>query len=192
MPIASRCAFIRLPTPHTSSTSVFRSVQSRLKGWQMSYPARLVEQALGGVVRELGEGFSSGDADTQGNGCSLVDSGPDLAAEGGQVAGYAGQVGEGFVDAVDLKRRDHGLNDDHHPFAHVAVQDAVAAERDHAIAAQMVLYLEVRLAHLYKGLGIVTARDHAAVVVRKHHNRDLSELRARGALTACVEAIAVN
>jgi hypothetical protein len=63
----------------------------------VDHPARFVEEALGGVVREFGEGFGSGDADTHGNACSLVDGGADLAAEDGQVAGYAGQVGEGFV-----------------------------------------------------------------------------------------------
>ncbi|MNH19890.1 hypothetical protein D3C79_796400 [compost metagenome] len=35
MPIPSKCALIRRPTPHTSDTAVFRSTQSRLNGSQM-------------------------------------------------------------------------------------------------------------------------------------------------------------
>ena len=96
---------------------------------------------------------------------ALVNGRADGAAERCQVTRDAGQVGKGFINAVDLKRRDHGFDDGHDALAHVAVQRVVAAERDDAVTAQVVFDLKIRRAHLHEGLGIVAARDYAAVVV---------------------------
>ena len=74
--MALRWAFMRLPTPHTSPTSVLRSTQSRLNGSQMlTHPTRLSLQALGGVVGEFGQGFGVGDADAHGDAVAFVHGG---------------------------------------------------------------------------------------------------------------------
>lgn len=57
---------------------------------------------------------------------------------------------------------------------------------------QLVFDLEIRLAHLDKWLGVVTASDDATVVIAQYHDGHLCQIRTKDPLATCVEAIAVN
>ncbi|MNI46158.1 hypothetical protein D3C73_1006070 [compost metagenome] len=103
-----------------------------------------------------------------------------------------GQVGKRLIDAVDLDRRHHRLDQRHHPLAHVAIQGIVRREGDDALLAELVLDLEIRLAHFHEGLGVVAARDDAAIVVRQDDDRNLGQVRAKHPLATCVKTVAVD
>ncbi len=55
----------------------------------------------------------------------------------------------------------------HHAAAHVAVERVIAGEDGDAVPGDLLLYLEIGVAHLEaEGFGLVAAGDHAAVIVR--------------------------
>lgn len=70
-----------------------------------------------------------------------------------------------LIDAIHLNCRYHRLDQAHHAFAHVAVQRIVGGERDNAVLPELMLDLEIRLAHLDERLRVVAACDHTAIVV---------------------------
>ncbi|MNG03982.1 hypothetical protein D3C84_870860 [compost metagenome] len=57
---------------------------------------------------------------------------------------------------------------------------------------QLVLDLEIRLAHLHEGLGIVAAGDHAAVIVAQHNDGHAGQVRAEHSFATGVEAVAID
>jgi hypothetical protein len=70
-----------------------------------------------------------------------------------------------LIDAVHLDCRHQRLNHTHHPLAHIAIEAVVTAEGDNAVLLQLVLYLEVRLAHFDVLFAVSRARNHATIVV---------------------------
>lgn len=87
----------------------------------IEHAAGLALPLLGAVVGELCQGLGRGDADADGDAGATQPPGAHLPTEAHQVAGDAGELGEAFVDAVDLHRRRHLLEDGHDACAHVAV-----------------------------------------------------------------------
>lgn len=69
-----------------------------------------------------------------------------------------------LIDAVHLNGRYHCLNQAHHTLAHVAVQRIVGRERGNAVLLELVLDLEIRLAHLDEGLRVVATGNDTAIV----------------------------
>lgn len=105
----------------------------------------------------------------------------------------ARELREGLVNAVDLQLRNQALNDGHHAFADVAVQRVVGAKRHAPGCLKAPANLKPRLAHLDpERLRFRRAADHAAVVVRQHHDRRADQVGAKNSLTTAVEAVAVN
>ena len=70
-----------------------------------------------------------------------------------------------LIDAVDLDGGHHRFNKRHHALAHVAVERIVRGKRDDSVLLELVLDLEIRLAHLDKGLGVVASSNNAAVII---------------------------
>ncbi|MNO96528.1 hypothetical protein D3C76_882020 [compost metagenome] len=158
----------------------------------VDHPARLRLQALGRVIGQLGERLCAGDADTHGDPSALEDPGAQGSPELRQVFLNARQIGEAFINAVDLGVRHHRFDQGHDALAHVAVQRVITTEGHDAVAAQLVLCLKIRLAHLHVGLRIVRPGDHAAVIVAQHDNRGLGQVRPEYPLAARIERVAID
>ena len=60
------------------------------------------------------------------------------------------------------------------------------------MAAQQVLHLVIRLAHLHPLLGLGTAGDDAPIVVAEHDDGRAQQIGAEHALAAGVETVAVD
>ncbi len=112
----------------------------------------LSQQALGGVIRKLGQGFRRSDADPDRYASAFKDGSPYATTECCEIPRDAGQVRERFVDTVNLSGGHHGLDDRHNALAHVAIKRVVAAEHLDAIAAQHLFDLEIRSPIFTNGL----------------------------------------
>ena len=98
-----------------------------------------------------------------------------------------------LINAVDLRRWHHRLNQAHDPLAHVAIQRIVRRERNNAVLLQPLLDLKIRLAHFHKRLGVITAGDHTAIVIAEHHDGDFGQIRPEHPLaTGIIETMVQN
>lgn len=70
------------------------------------------------MVCELGQGLGRRDADTNRNAGTTIHLRSDLPAKQLEISRHAGKIGKGFVDAVDLRCRHHGLDDGHDALGH--------------------------------------------------------------------------
>ncbi|MNJ62974.1 hypothetical protein D3C77_588340 [compost metagenome] len=143
------------------------------------------------MVRQLGQGLGPGDSHTNWNAGAAQYLATNPPAQLVQPSD-AGQIREGLVDAVDLNGRHQGLDQAHDPLAHVPIQRVVGGERDDAVLLQLLLDLEIRLAHFHERLGVVAPGDDTAIVVRQDHDRDLGQVRAEHPLAGRIERVAVD
>ncbi|MNE03161.1 hypothetical protein D3C80_956530 [compost metagenome] len=158
--------------PHLGYRSVPQHPVALERIANVDYAAGLRLQSLRGMVRQLGQGLGPGNADADRDACTAQHLPANPAPQRVQT-GYAGQIGEGFIDAVDLDAWDHGFDKAHDPLAHVSVQCVVGRERDDAVLFQLLLDLEIGFAHFHKRLGVVAPGNDAAIVVRQDYDRDL-------------------
>lgn len=70
-----------------------------------------------------------------------------------------------LINAVHLNSRHHRLDQTHHALTHVAVQRIVGGECDNAVLPELMLDLEIRLAHFDERLCIVAACDDTSISV---------------------------
>lgn len=100
---------------------------------------------------------------------------------------------ESFVDRIDFKIGGEGAQHLHNPAAHIAIERVIARPHDHAGVLELPAMQVPRRAHGDpERLGLVAARDHAAVVVRQHDNRLTAQLRLKHALAGHIEIVAVD
>jgi hypothetical protein len=118
----------------------------------------------------FGEGLGWADADADRDAGPLPHRAADMGGERRHgIIGKAGEIEESFVDGIDFNRWGELLKRLHYPLAHVAVERVVARKHRDAVAGDLRLYLEIRIAHLEaEGFGLVAAGDDAAVVIREN------------------------
>ena len=82
----------------------------------------------------------------------------------------AAQAEEGFIDRVDFKIGGEVCQHPHDAGADVAVEGVIAGAHGYAVPVEAVFVQVPGSAHFdAKGLGLVAAGNHAAVVVGQHH-----------------------
>jgi len=84
--------------------------------------AGLAFSALGDGVGQFGKGLGGADADAGRNADPLMDAFADGAGAAHQIAGYAAQVNEAFINGIDLLHMPQACGQRHHAVAHVAIQ----------------------------------------------------------------------
>ena len=147
---------------------------------------------LGGAVRDLGEGLGRADPHAHRDPSFLEDGGTRLPGEGGRI-GKAREAEEGLVNRVHLQVRREVAQHAHHPGGEVAVEGVVGTAHLHAPALELGAAQVPGVAHLDpERLGLVAARDHAAVVIGQHHHRHAAQLGLKQPLARGVEVVAVD
>jgi len=157
----------------------------------VDHTTRLRLQSFRRVVRQLRQSLGVSDTNTDRNTSTAKHLCPNLSAQRIKITN-ASQISKRLIDAVHLNRRHHRLDQAHHALAHVAVQRIVGRERHNALLLELVLDLEIRLAHLDERLRVITTSDYAAIVVAQHHNGHLRQVWPEYALAAGIEAVAVD
>lgn len=115
-----------------------------------------------------------------------------FAAESRHIADAA-EVNEAFVDRIDLDVRSSAADERHDAPRHVAVERHVRRTDGDGTSLDHAFDTEERDAHGYaECLGLVTARDDTAVVVRQDDDGFADELRAEYTLTADEEVVTVD
>ncbi len=149
--------------------------------------------ALGDVIGELGERLCAADADTYWNADPLQDALAYRVTSGHEVAADAAHADEALVDAVDLLLRSKAGGDRRHAVAHVAVEREVRRQGDDAGVGELLPDLEPGRTHRdAERLGLVAARDRAAVVVAQDDDRPPQQAGPEHPLAAHVEVVAVD
>ncbi|MNS84818.1 hypothetical protein D3C72_1186560 [compost metagenome] len=149
---------------------------------------------LGCVVGELGQGLGRCNADSDGEAGPLLHPFADLAAISHQVASPAiAQLDKRLVDAVDLHRRGHSLQNAHHTARHVTVEGVVGAEPYPTHGLEELADLEVGHAHLdTERLGFRRTGYHATVVVGEHYDGPPLQIRPKQPLAGGVEVVHID
>lgn len=93
---------------------------------------------------------------------------------------------------LNRRPRHHRLNQLHHPLTHIAIQGVFRRERDDVVLPKLVFNLEIRLAHLCEGIGIVATGDDEAVVVLQDYERYLRQVGTKHALAADMKTVAID
>ena len=154
--------------------------------------ARLV--GLGALIGQLAEDLRRGHPQRDRDAGPLQDIGPDAQPQGlGIIIRHVGETQEGFVDRIDLEVTRLLSEGGHHALGEIAVDGEVGREDADAVRFAGPTHLEIGRAHRdAQRLGFGRTRDHAAVVVREHHDRHADERRIEGALARGVEVVAVG
>ena len=149
---------------------------------------------LGDVIGQLGEGARSGYAHRDRDARPLEYAGAYLLRHGKGVGHKGGrEAHETFIYGILLHLAYHRGHRLHDALRKVAVEFIVGREHFHAMLPEQRSRLEFGLAHGYaQRLGLLTARDDAAVVVGKHDHRLSGKVGPKEPLTRNVEVVAVD
>ena len=145
---------------------------------------------IGQFTKYLRRGHSQRNRDAG----ELEDIGADTQPQGLRIGiGHVGKPQECLVDRIDLKVARLFAQRGHHAFGEIAVDLEVGREDPDAMGFAGTTHLEIRRAHRdTERLGFGRTRDHAAVVIREHHDRHADQRRIEGSLARGVEVIAVG
>ncbi len=149
---------------------------------------------LGDVVCHLGQRLGGGDARRDRDARPARHRAAKLGGVGGVAVGRdVGQVEKRLVDAVFLHLGAEQPQHLHDTPAHVAVKRVIAGEYRDAVPLDLLLDLEIRVAHLEaEGLGLVAAGDHAAVIVGQHDDRAVAQRGVEYPLARRIKVIAIH
>ena len=121
---------------------------------------------LSAMIGELSEGLGATDAHADWNAGPLPDPLSDFLAVGHEVPVKAGQVKEGFINAVDLLLWRELGDDRVHALAHVAIEGVVTALGDDAVLFGEVFEFEPGYAHGHpQRFDFSATGNHTAIVV---------------------------
>ena len=143
--------------------------------------------------RDLGQRFGRGDADAHGDARIAAYRAADVPSQLLQSSGFdAPQVEERLVDGVYLGGGNHAAERPDHAPRHVAVEVEITRKDGYIMPFFEVADLEIGVSHAdAERLGLVRARDHAAVVVRQHDDGPPLQFGAEDPLARGEEIIAV-
>ncbi len=150
-------------------------------------------RALGKSVGDLRQRFCPGDTDGDRHPGPLFDRAPDFSAVLCHIIAQARKVQKSFVDGIHLDLGREVAQRLHHAARHVGVKGIVGRQRLDAVLVRKILDLEKRHPHPdAEPFGLVRPRDHAAVVIGKHHDRPVLQRGIENPLTRDVEVIAIG
>lgn len=181
MPSARSVAFYVLPGKHGVGVGGGGQVEHALER------GRFLGNPVGQFCQRLGRGDPYGDRDAR----PLPNPCPKFPAIGLPLPRLQPQ--EGFVNRIDLHAGCQGPQGSHDAGGHVAVEGVVTAEHLNAVTAEGFLILERRGSHFYsQQFGLLTAGNHAAIVVAQHHHRPADEPGVEYPLAGAVKVIGIN
>ena len=145
---------------------------------------------VGQLAQHLGRSHPQGDRDAR----ALQHVGPDAQAQRPRIGvRHIGKPQEGLVDRIHLEVACLLAEGGHHAFGEIAVDLEVGREDPDAMGFASTTDFEIRRTHRdTQRLGLGRTRDHAAVVVRQHHDRHADQRRVEGTLARGVEIITVG
>ena len=118
------CGHAPTDTPHFRHSRVAQHPVPFEITAQVDHATGVGLEPFGSMVGQLGQGFGVRDAHADRNAGALQDPAAQLTPHCRGVSD-PGQFSKRFVNAVHLHTRNHGLDEGHHPFAHVAIQGVV-------------------------------------------------------------------
>ncbi len=145
------------------------------------------------VIGDFGERLGRRDADRHRNPGPLKHGGAQRPGMAFEARAEAAEAEKGFVDRIDFEIGRETAQHAPHARAHIAVERVIARPHDDAGGFETIAMQMPWRAHGdAERLGLVAARDHAAVVVRQHHDRPAAQLRLKHALARHIEIVAVD
>ena len=149
---------------------------------------------LGQAVGEFRLALAGSQPDGDGQSQVLPRPSAQLARPALQVSmGRTADPAEGLVDRIDLQLFAVGLQQAHHPLAHVGVEGVIGAAHHHVLLLQLLSRLEVRRSHGdAESPRFGTAGHDATVVVGQHHHRAPDQGWIEALFAGGVEVVAVD